>query len=319
MINLAKELENVQTIGIGGHLRPDGDCFGSTMGLYLYIKKNFPDKEVHIFNEPAEEIFFCIKDIEMIEDPDKFTGSLDCFFALDCGKDRLGNSEKVFDRAAKKINIDHHISNSGTGDVNYIVPDASSASELVFDILDADKMDKDIALALYIGIIHDTGVLRYSNTSPKTLRIVADLISYGFDFPKLIDETFFEKTYLQTQIMGRALTESFLMMDGKVSVCQVDRKTMEFYEAKPSDLDGIVNQLRLISGVEVGIFMYQLPSRAYKVSLRSKSVIDVAKVCEIFGGGGHKRAAGCIVNERFYDVVNNLTAEIEKQFKALGQ
>lgn len=317
-MNLAKEIENVKTIGIGGHVRPDGDCFGSTMGLYLYIKKNFPDKEVHVFNEKADDIFFCIKDIDKIEDANDFTGKLDCFFALDCGGDRLGNAERLFNEAGKRVNIDHHISNPGTGDVNYIVPEASSASELVYDVLDPKKVDEDVALALYIGIIHDTGVLRYSNTAPKTLRIVADLVSFGFDFPKIIDETFFEKTYLQTQIMGRALTECFVMMDGKVSVCQLDRKTMEFYGAKPHDLEGIVNQLRLITGVEVGIFMYQLPTKEYKVSLRSKGIIDVSKVCEIFGGGGHKRAAGCIVNESFYDVVNNLTAEIEKQYKSIG-
>ena len=101
MMNLANELENVQTIGIGGHIRPDGDCFGSTMGLYLYIKKNFPEKEVHVFNEPAEDIFFCIKDIDKIEDATKFSSELDCFFALDCGGDRLGDSEKLFNAARK--------------------------------------------------------------------------------------------------------------------------------------------------------------------------------------------------------------------------
>lgn len=313
MMNLCNELKDAKTIGIGGHLRPDGDCIGSTMALFNYIRKNFPDKEVHVFNEKAEDIFDIIENIEMTEDAKGFKEKLDVFIAVDCDDTRLGDSEPLFKKAAKTINIDHHVSNKGCADVNYIVPTASSASELVYDVMDKNKIDIEIAKAVYIGIIHDTGVLQYSNVSPKTLNIVAELINYGFDFNAIIDETFYERTYLQTQILGRALTECFTMMDGKVSVCQIDRKMMEFYGAEPYDLDGIVNQLRYIKGVEVAIFMYQLPSKAYKVSLRSKGLVDVSKVCEIFGGGGHVRAAGCIVNERFYDVVNNLTAEIEKQ------
>lgn len=317
MMNLANEIKDAVTIGIGGHIRPDGDCVGSSMALYLYIRKNFPEKDVHVFNEKAEDIFNCIKDIDKVEDAKSCKTKFDCFIAVDTAGDRLGDAEPLFSKALKKINIDHHISNPGTGDANYIVPDASSASELVYDVLDEKLIDKEIAMALYIGIIHDTGVLKYSNTSPKTLKIVANLIEFGFDFPKLIDETFYEKTYLQTMILGRTLAESFLVMDGKVSVGRIDRKTMEFYNAEPYDLDGIVNQLRIIKGVEVGIFMYQLPSKAYKVSLRSRGIVDVARVAEIFGGGGHVRAAGCIVNEDYHDVINNLTAEIEKQLKGV--
>jgi len=315
MVNLNKELENASTIGISGHIRPDGDCVGSTMALYLYIKKNKPKADVHIFLEKPADIFACIKDIECIEDASVCDTKFDVFFSLDCGKERLGAAEHLFDEAVCTINIDHHVSNPGTGDYNYIVPGASSASELVYDLLDPDKIDEDIAKALYIGIIHDTGVMQYSNTSPKTLEIVSKLISFGFDFPKLIEETFYEKTYLQTQILGRALLESFLVMNGKVSVSQVDRKMMDFYQVSPHDLDGIVNQLRMIKGVDVAMFMYQLATMEYKVSLRSNGVINVAKVTEDFGGGGHVRAAGCTIRGSFHDVVNNITERIEAQYK----
>lgn len=317
MVNLSKELENAKTIGISGHIRPDGDCVGSTMGLFLYIKKTRPDADVHIYLEKPADIFDCIKDIECVEDARDCNINFDVFFAVDCGKERLGDSERLFDNAKTTINIDHHVSNPGTGSFNYIVPDASSASELVLDLLDRDMLDTDIAKALYIGIIHDTGVLQYSNTSPKTLRAVADLLTYNFDFSKLIDETFYQKSYLQTQILGRALLESFLVMDGKVSVSQVDRKMMEFYQVVPHDLDGIVSQLRLIKGVEVAIFMYQLDTMEYKVSLRSNGLIDVARVTKDFGGGGHVRAAGCTVRGSFHDVVNNITQRIEAQIKDL--
>ena len=315
MLNLKEELKGAKTVGISGHIRPDGDCIGSTMGLYLYLKKTRPDLSVRIFLEKPADIFECIKDIDCIEDALACDDVFDVFFSIDCGKERLGDAEHLFDSAKLTVNIDHHVSNPGTGHYNYIVPNASSASELVYDLIDTNELDEDIAKALYIGIIHDTGVMQYSNTSPKTLNIVASLISYGFDFPKLIEETFYEKTYLQTQIMGRALLESFSIMDGKVSVSQVDRKMMDFYGVTPHDLDGIVNQLKNIKGVDVAIFMYQLATMEYKVSLRSNGKIDVAKVCSKFGGGGHVRAAGCTLNGNFYDVVNNITAEIEAQYK----
>ena len=143
----------------------------------------------------------------------------------------------------------------------------------------------------------------------------AFLISFGFDFSKIIEESFYQKTYLQTQIMGRALMESIRFMDGRCIVSMVDRKTMEFYNAVPGDLDGIVNQLRNIKGVDCAIFMYETNVLEYKVSMRSNEKVDVAKVASFFGGGGHVRAAGCTMRGTFHDCVNNLSLHIDKQLR----
>ena len=120
---------------------------------------------------------------------------------------------------------------------------------------------------------------------------------------------------MQNQILGRALLESFLFMDGKCVVSMIDRKTMKFYRAEPQDLNGIVNQLRNTKGVECAIFMYQTNTLEYKVSLRSNGKVDVAKVACFFGGGGHVRAAGVTMQGTFYDIVNNLSAQIAVQLK----
>lgn len=315
MVNLSKEIENAKSIGISGHIHPDGDCVGSVMALYLYIKKTRPSVDVHVFLEKPQDIFECIKDVEMIEDADNCNTVFDVFFALDCAKERLGASERLFDEAKCTINIDHHVSNPGVGDYNYIVSDASSASELVYDLLDKEKLDEDIAEALYIGIIHDTGVLQYSNTSPKTLGIVANLISYGFDFPALIEETFYEKTYLQTKVMGHILDNSILCLDNRVSVGVADNSLLAKYNVTSKDLDGVVNQLRNIKGVDVAMFLYQLPTGEYKVSLRSNGVIDVAKVTGFFGGGGHVRAAGCTLLETSETIIKLVTDKISEQYR----
>ncbi|MDE7286659.1 MAG: bifunctional oligoribonuclease/PAP phosphatase NrnA, partial [Lachnospiraceae bacterium] len=126
-------------------------------------------------------------------------------------------------------------------------------------------------------------------------------------------ETFYEKTYVQNQILGRALLESILFMNGKCVVSMVDKKTMSFYEAEPHDLEGIVSQLRNTKKVECAIFMYQTDTLEYKVSLRSNGKVDVAKVAAFFGGGGHIRAAGVTMRGTFHDIVNNLSAQIAAQ------
>ncbi len=316
-MNILEEVKGAVTIGISGHVRPDGDCVGSVMGLYLYLKKACPDAVVQVMLEEPSPVFACIKGIDEIRtDFATDVGAFDVFFALDTEKGRIGKAEKYFDGARKKINIDHHVSNKGCGDVVYIKPGASSTSELIYDlILDRSLLDADIAKALYIGIIHDTGVFQYSNTAPSTLKAAAELIEYGFDFPKLIDETFYEKTYLQNQILGRALLESIRFMDGKCIVSMLDKKVMNFYQASPYDLEGVVNHLRNTQGVECAIFMYQTDTLEYKVSLRSNGKVDVAKVAMFFGGGGHVRAAGVTMQGTFYDVINNLSAQIALQLR----
>ena len=317
VIDIYEEVKDAKTIGISGHIRPDGDCVGSCLGLYLYLKKKCREARVQVMLEKPGDIFSCISGFNEIDST--FSGQqepYDVFIALDCEKSRLGEAEKFFDQAGKKINIDHHISNeNGCGDVNYVVPTASSASELVYDVIHREELDEEIAKALYIGIIHDTGVFQYSNTSPKTMEIASHLITFGFDFPALISSTFYEKTYIQNQILGRALLESILFMDGRCVVSMIDKKTMAFYNADSHDLEGIVSQLRNTGGVECAIFMYQTGTLEYKVSMRSTGIIDVARVAAFFGGGGHIRASGVTMQGTFHDIVNNLSAQIALQFE----
>ena len=158
-------------------------------------------------------------------------------------------------------------------------------------------------------------MFQYSNTSPETLEKGAKLIAFGFDFPNLILETFYQKTYIQAQVMGRALMESIRFLGGSCIVSAIDKKTMEFYNVGPKDLDGIVNQLRNIEGIDCAIFMYETGTMEYKVSMRSSEKVDVAEVAAYFGGGGHTKAAGCNMTGTFHDCVNNLSLHIEKALK----
>ena len=279
-MDLREECRGAKKIGISGHIRPDGDCVGVCLSLRMYLRKLLPEAEVTVYLQKPSEEFSYLKGYDEIQTECLEQDPFDIYFALDCSGDRVG-----------------------------------SACEVLYHIMDAELIDRDIAEALYTGIIHDTGVFQYSNTTPETLQAAAFLISFGFNFPKLIEESFYQKTYLQTQIMGRALMESIRFMDGRCIVSMVDRKTMDFYNAVAGDLDGIVNQLRNIKGIDCAIFMYETGVLEYKVSMRSNENVDVAKVASFFGGGGHVRAAGCTMKGTFHDCVNNLSLHIDKQLR----
>ena len=227
--------------------------------------------------------------------------------------DRLAVASDYFASAKKTVCIDHHVSNEAFADVNYIVPDASSTSELVYNLLDYDKMSLETAEALYMGIAHDTGIFRYSCTSPETMEAAAQLMRKGVDTAKITDRTYYEKTCVQNQILGRALLESIMVLDQRCIVSVVRLKEMEFFQAKPSDLEGIVSQMRQTKGVEVAMFLHETAPQTFKVSLRSKERVDVSRIAKYFGGGGHVRAAGVTMKGSVHDVINNLTALIEKQ------
>lgn len=306
-------------IAISGHVRPDGDCVGSTMGLFQYLTEQYPEKEVDVYLEEIPESFRFLSATQRIRHEITGADHYDLFFCLDCGSlDRLGFSAPLFEQAKQTVCIDHHISNTSFADVNYVVADASSTSELVYRLLEEEKLSLMTAEALYMGIVHDTGVFQYSCTSPETLRIAAALLEKGIDGPQIIQDTFYEKSYAQNQIMGRALLESILFMDGRCIASYVTQEEMEFYGVTPKDLDGIVSQLRVTKGVEVAVFLYELESHVYKVSLRSKNKTDVSKVAQYFGGGGHKKAAGVTMKGTPHDVLNNLAEQLEKQWNQCG-
>ena len=231
------------------------------------------------------------------------------------GSGGLALADNLFEHAKKTVCIDHHVSNDAFAELNYIRPEASSTSELVYTLLEDEKISKACAEALYMGIAHDTGVFQYSCTSPETMEAAAQLLRKGIDGSEIIEKTYFEKTYIQNQILGRALLESMLVLEKQVVVSVVSRKEMEFFEAVPSDLEGIVAQLRQTKGVEVAIFLHETDTREYKVSLRSKGKVNVSSIAQYFGGGGHVRAAGVTMKGSAHDVINNLLRQITLQLK----
>lgn len=312
MLNCA--LEQAKTVAIGGHVRPDGDCVGSCMGLYQYIKAVHPNVQVDVYLEAVPNSFYMFDVVNEILHEINEDKVYDLFVALDCASvDRLGFSQCLFEKAKATLCVDHHISNQGFADDNYIVPEASSTSELIYNLIDKDAITTEIAECLYLGIVHDTGVFQYSCTSPETMEAAAQLMRKNIRASEIIDKTYYEKTYVQNQMLGKALQESCLLLDGKVIASHIEKETMDSNGVKPSDLEGIVSQLRVTQGVEVAIFMYELSKQEYKVSLRASGSVDVSRVAQYFGGGGHVKAAGLTMQGEAEHIVAKLTEQIQAQ------
>lgn len=314
MEKLSSQLQNVATVAILGHVRPDGDCVGSCLATWNYIRTWYPEISADVYLEPIPNIFRFLKGAEEIRHVFDSKQAYDLCIVQDCGdKGRLGFAVAYFENAKRTVCIDHHISNASFADENYVFPGASSTSELIFDLLEEDRITKEIAECIYVGMVHDTGVFQFNSTTAKTMNIAGKLMEKGIDFTKIVDETFFTKTYNQNRIMGKVLMESRLCLEGKCIVGLVTRADMEAFDVLPKHLDGIVNQLRVTKGVEAAVFLYENEEGGFKASLRSNGAVNVAEVAMAFGGGGHIMAAGASMEGTAREIIEKLCEKIDEQ------
>lgn len=314
MIRFEDKLKEVATVAISGHIRPDGDCVGSTLAVYNYITTYFPQIQVELFLESIPDVFFFLKNADKIQHEYEEDKEFDLFIVLDCGDEgRLGPFAKYFDSAKHTLCIDHHVSNQSFAEDNYIIPDASSTCELVFNMMDTDKITKEIAECLYTGMVHDTGVFQYSCTSAQTMNNAGILMEKGIDYPKIVTDTFYLKTYDQNRILGYALLNSKLYLDDKVILTYLTKDNLVEFHCTPKELDGIVNQLRVTKGTEVAVFLYEVEDGNFKASFRVTGDVNVAEIAECFGGGGHVKAAGCNISGEIGEVIDRILVEIKKR------
>lgn len=306
-------LEGKKSLAITGHVRPDGDCVGSTLALYGYVQKNFPDIRADIFLEkPTDKLSF-ICNFDKINSDYKSDITYDIMICLDsASRERIGKANRFFRTAGLTVNIDHHVSNPGYADINHVEGDSSSACEVLYGLLDPSKLSRDIAISLYTGIIYDTGVFKYQATTPQTMRIAAELMEYDIPTNFIIDNSFYAKTYDENRIFGYALMNSRLAYGGCVIYSSISKREMQEFGATGQDLEGIVAQLRLVLGIRCAIFLSETAPGECKVSLRSNDDVDVNVVAAAFGGGGHVRAAGATLKGTLDECMNALLEEVGK-------
>lgn len=313
---LTDVLKDKRTVVILGHVNPDGDCIGSCLGMYNYLTENFADLEVSVYLEPMGVKFGYLKGYDQVKNQYEPEKSFDLCITLDASDvPRLGGFAPYLESAGDSLCIDHHITNKGLANVNVIESKASSACEVLYGLLDEDKISRAAAECLYTGIAHDTGVFKYSCTSRKTMEIAGRLIDMGIDFPRIVDNSFYMRTYGQTRVHGQAMLDSVLFMDGRCIYTVVTQEQLKENGCTVKSTDGIVDHLRVVKGVECAILLYETgnPSE-YKVSLRTNTDLDLSRIAAAFGGGGHVKAAGCTITGTVEEIIAGLTEQIVIQW-----
>ena len=316
MNQFLQAISEAQTIVILGHIRPDGDCVGSCTGMYNYITDNYPEKQVDIYLGDFDDKFLFLRGADKISHAADTGKTYDLCLALDCAStDRFGEFGVYYETAKRKAAIDHHASNPGYGDICLVRPDASAACEAIYGILERDRISRYCAESLYPGIVQDTGVFKHSNTTKETMCVAGDLIELGANPQKTIDDTFYSKTFMQNQILGQALLNSHMELDGQCIVTCLRKDVFDHYHASSVDVDGVVDQIRVTRGIEVAVFYYEYEPNVYKFSLRSNVKVDVSKIALTHDGGGHIRAAGFSLAGEQAEIEAQVLAQIAQALK----
>ena len=312
-------LNEACSVAIFGHVRPDGDCVGSTTGVYNYIKDNYPSISVDLYLENFPESYKILhgaSDAHPLYTAECNGGKpYDLVFLMDTPSfERVGaNGAECIRSAPKTINIDHHISNPlNLCTLNLVEPEASSASEVLYVNIDKNKVSRETANSLYLGIVHDTGAFKFSCTGKRTMQVVGDLIEKGIDFAKIVNETYYTRTYKQTLVTGFVMEHCKLGLGGKVVYAHITPEDMKRFNVSPVELSNVIDTIREVGGTEVALFLYPVNGK-YKISLRSNYIVDVNAIAREFGGGGHTRAAGGDTGDTPEVAIERILELIEKQ------
>ena len=312
---ILKEIKKAEKIVILTHESPDGDAVGSSLAMKLMLKEMGKESDV-IMPEYSRLFNFLpsAKDIKISSEISNY----DLAISVDCATLKRLPERKYFENAKKTIVIDHHGSNEMYGDLNYVNPVSPACCEILAGISEYFELEmtKDIGTCLMTGIITDTGGFQYSGVNSETFEFASELLRKGVDIPDIYKRTLRTKTKANFELTKRVIDRMEILEDGKVTFTYINSDDEIEVGAEPGDHEGLVEIGRDIEGVEVSIFIRQRDEEnAYKVSLRSSEYVNVSDVCLLFGGGGHPRAAGALVQGDVQQVKEKILKEVKKALK----
>ena len=317
---ISKLILSADNIGITYHVSPDGDAVGSVLALYNILK--FLNKDCYVISKEKVS-----DNLQYLRGAENITGEItapkrgtDLVVVLDCG-----NSERICadleDFQGKIIYIDHHISNDYYGDYNYVDTNAAATAEIVYELINAigiefkkgNKELLDIGTCMYTSLVTDTGGFRHSNVTERTLAIASKLKSIGVNNTYIYESLFDNKEFNRIKIIGKALSSLELVLDNKVALFLIDKDFTKEFNMEIGDTSDIISYGLQIKGVEITGLIKEVED-GVKASLRAKGEVDVRKIAEIFGGGGHVKAAGLKIKDISIDEAKNkILNEVENE------
>jgi phosphoesterase RecJ-like protein len=309
-------LRKCNRILLSVHKNPDGDALGSQLALLFAFQQLNKTVEAHNL-DPVPEIYRFLPGSDMIRTGNSVAARYDAIVVLDSDPSRTGLFDNGYP-ADTLINIDHHVTNALEWQLTWLEPSASATGEMVYELIKqlGVAIDREIALCLYTAIFTDTGSFRYSNTTPKSMRIAAELIEAGAD-PWLVTENVYESfAYRRIKLLGNVLTGMERSEDGKIAWVVVTEDLYRRFGASAEDTENFVNFVRSTKGVEVAILFRQTAEAQYKISLRSKGRVDLSGLAQSLGGGGHKNAAGSVLDGLFDEVKKRVIDAVSKAIDA---
>jgi bifunctional oligoribonuclease and PAP phosphatase NrnA len=291
-------LREQQRFAILSHVRPDGDALGSQLALALSLKEL--GKDLRVWNEEGMlEKYSFVPAANLLSKPPSAPEDVDVAIALDTAiQNRLGTTLSAIRSAKVWINIDHHPSNPGYGDIVYIDPTSPATGQIIFELIKSQNLPftREIAENLYVAISTDTGSFQYPNTTAHTFEIAAELVRAGVDIGRVSQQLYENYPRRRSELLRELLATIRFDGGGRVASFSLSVNLARQLGVLPEDNEGLIDHLRAIRGVIVAVFFEELPDGKVRVSMRSKNNgADVRAICEKFGGGGHILAAGARV------------------------
>lgn len=314
---VAEAICDAQRVVLAGHVNPDGDTLGSVLAL-THLLRALGKDVVALSADGVPDIYRWMPGAEWVQ-----TGTdrrdFDLAIVCDAGAlERVGSSViPVIESATRVIDIDHHVADGPFGDIRLLDSRAAATAELIFELaLALDPITKEMADCMMVGIITDTGSFRFPNTTPRTFQIAARLQRYGAQPSEIFELVYENKSFASLKLLGRALDNLQVSEDGRISWAVVTASDMESVNATDADTEGIVTHVCAVKTAMVGILFREIPGGKVRISLRAREGADVNKIANVFGGGGHKLAAGCSLMPPLDDVVKAVVAETARQINA---
>lgn len=298
---VVQSLRAAESLVVACHVNPDGDALGSVLALTLGLQKIGKQAFATWGTKPlaAPPALSFLPGVDRLRDYEDVPET-PVFVALDCGAaHRLGEIEAVARRAQTLINIDHHPGNEDFGDYNIVVTSASSTAEIVTRLLlDLEvTFDSDIATCLYTGVVTDTGRFQFSNSSPETLRLAANLLEFDVQHPAIAQEVYESAPFGYMKLLGHVLERATLHDDVRFIYSWFTRSDLEETGVGPDETDSLIDAIRSTRDADVAAMFKEQVDGRYRVSLRSKGTVSVGAIARNQGGGGHELAAGMTVDD----------------------